>query len=102
VKVCGLKKNKKMSKKIRGYKEGVLSKNLTSVGGGGHKKGDTVRYKKFKGVRQNDGFLFSDYEYHYLDTNNYNLVRTTKLLIEGEPEIDLREEYLKKFKKNNR
>ncbi len=91
-----------MSKKIRGYKEGVLSKNLTSVGGGGHKKGDTVRYKKFKGVRQNDGFLFSDYEYHYLDTNNYNLVRTTKLLIEGEPEIDLREEYLKKFKKNNR
>ena len=95
------KKLRKMAKKIKGYKEGILTKNLNSVGGSGHKKGDVVRYKKMKTVRTKNDYVFSDYEFHYLDVNNYNLVRCTKLFIEGEEEIDLREEYLKKLNKNN-
>ena len=82
-----------MKPKIRGWKEGIITKTLKSVGGTGHLKGDTVRYRRFKAYADKDGFKHSDHEWHYLDTDNYNLVRTTQLLIEGEEFIDERTIY---------
>lgn len=61
-----------------------------SVGGTGHYKGNTVRYRRYKTYADKDGFKHSDHEWHYIDTNNYNLVRTTQLLIEGEEFVDER------------
>ena len=66
--------------KIRGWKEGVITKDLTSMGGTVHKKGSIVRYKKFKSV--DDDVLVSKYQYHYLDQSNHNLVRSHELLVD--------------------
>ncbi len=79
-----------MKSKIRGWKEGILTRTLTSVGGSGHSKGSTVRYRRYKVYVKTGDFRFSDHEWHYIDTDNYNLVRTTQLLIEGEEFIDER------------
>lgn len=74
-----------MRPKLRGWKEGVITKDLMSVGGSGHKKGDTVRYKRHKTLPDSDGFRLTEYEWHYLNTDNYNLVRTIEVIIEGVP-----------------
>lgn len=79
-----------MKPKQHGWKEGIITKNLKSVGGSGHRKGDIVRYRRYKVYADKDGFKHSDHEWHYIDTNNYNLVRTTQLLIEGEEFVDER------------
>jgi hypothetical protein len=79
-----------MKPKPHGWKEGIITKNLMSVGGSGHYKGSTVRYRRYKTYADKDGFKHSDHEWHYIDTDNYNLVRTTQLLIEGEDFIDER------------
>ncbi len=68
-------------KKWRGWKEGVLSEDLKSIGGGFvHKKGSVVRYRKKKVYGENMCWG-GKYEYHYLDLNNFNLVRTSEFLI---------------------
>lgn len=91
-----------MSKqKLHGWKVGKLSKDLYAVFGTALKKGQTVRYKKYKSVPDKDGFRYSDYEYHYTDEDNQNLIRCTRLIIEGEPYIDQREEFTNK-KSNER
>lgn len=70
-----------MKPKLRGWKEGVMKEDLRSAGGGHvHKKGDKVRYKKMKSI--GDDRLVSQYQWHYLDLNNYNLIRSHRLHIE--------------------
>lgn len=72
-----------MKPKIRGWKEGTLSEDLRSIGGGAvHRKGDRVRYKRHKSI--GDDRLVSDYQWYYLDLNNFNLIRDRRLLIEEE------------------
>lgn len=70
---------------MRGFKKGKLSDGLQSIGGIGHKKGDTVYYRRMKRIPDKDGFILSHYEWHYLDTEMTNLVRTFKRTIEGLP-----------------
>lgn len=77
-----------MKQKLKGWKEGVLLEDLRGFGHT-HKKGDVVRYKRYK----NNGF--TKYQYHVLDQNNYNLLRTSTLKIEGENLIDYWEKYQK-------
>lgn len=72
-----------MKPKQKGWKEGIISEDLKSLGGITHKKGSLVRYKRVKTIKDKDGFKLTDYEWHYIDENNYNLVRTNKLIIEG-------------------
>ena len=79
-----------MKPKPHGWKEGVLTRDLRSVGGSGHRKGSTVRYRRYKVYADKDGFKHSDHEWHYIDTDNLCLVRTTQLLIEGQYFIDER------------
>ncbi len=75
-------------KKWRGWKEGVLSEDLKSIGGGYlHKKGDVVRYRKKKVYGENMCW-YGKYEYHYLDLNNYNLVRTSEFLIIDDHQVE--------------
>ena len=69
-----------MQPKRRGWNEGILTEELRSVGGTIHKKGSTVRYKKYKEMDKNR-YWTGEYEWHYIDTNNFNLIRTDKLLI---------------------
>ena len=69
-----------MKPKIRGWKEGVLKEDLNSMGSFSYKKGDTVRYKKCRTIGKDKSY--SDYEYHYTDLNNFNLIRCSKFLIE--------------------
>ncbi len=71
-----------MKPKIRGWKEGILTEDLRSVGGTTHKKGAKVRYKKHR-TYDEDNFWTGGYEYHYLDQDNYNLVRSGDLLIQS-------------------
>lgn len=82
-----------MKPKLRGWKEGIITRDLRSAGGGMHKKGSLVRYKRKKTIEDSDGFRLTKYEWHYLDENNYNLIRSIELTIEGEPYK--KEEYLK-------
>lgn len=73
-----------MKEKIRGWKEGILTKTLTSVGGGvKYVKGQTVRYKRHRAVRI-DGKRYTDYEWYYTDLENMNLIRSLELVIENE------------------
>ena len=66
-----------MKPKLHGWKQGILTKDLRNVGGSGHRKGDTVRYRRYKVYADKDGFKYSDHEWHYLDTNNYNCLLYT-------------------------
>jgi len=68
--------------KYRGWKEGVLTKELQSLGGTTLKKGQIVRYKRYKEFNEN-GFWTHKYEWHYIDQSNYNLIRSNKLLVKG-------------------
>lgn len=68
---------------MKGYKKGIISEDLNSVGGSGHKKGDVVYYKRYKTRPDRDGFKLTDYEWHYLNENKTNLVRSSRLMIEG-------------------
>lgn len=72
-----------MKPKIRGWKEGIMSQDLNGFGYT-HKKGDIVRYKRVKSQVDSDGFRLTAYEWHYTDTNNFNLIRTIRKTIEGE------------------
>jgi hypothetical protein len=72
-----------MRPKIRGWKEGIISEDLVGFGFT-HKKGSLVRYKRYKTFADSDGFRLTAYEWHYLDENNRNLIRTTRKIIEGE------------------
>lgn len=77
-----------MEPKWNGWKEGIISEDLRSISGGtGHKKGDTVRYRRKKTIPDRDGMRLTEYEWHYMDTNNYNLVRSWERIIEGLPKI---------------
>lgn len=71
-----------MKPKIRGWKEGVLKEDLKSVGGTILKKGSIVRYRRFKVYETETGYWTGEYEWHYLDQNNFNLIRESDLLIE--------------------
>jgi hypothetical protein len=76
-----------MEKKLRGWKEGIITQDLKSWGSAinsskpEHKKGDLVRYKKYKQLDEK-GIWNGEYEYHYTNLDNGCLVRTPKLLIE--------------------
>lgn len=83
--VYGMEREKEIKPKLRGWKEGILTEDLRSVGGTVHRKGSIVRYKKHKCITEYDKLL-GDYEYHYLDQTNYNLVGSHKLLIQEENE----------------
>lgn len=69
-----------MKPKWKGWKEGIITEDLMAVGGTVHRKGSIVRYKRFKSI--GDDKLVSEYQWHYLDQNNFNLVRHYKLLID--------------------
>jgi len=74
-----------MKPKIRGYKEGTIIQDLWSLGGGGHRKGDTVRYRLYNKEPDSDGRIYGKpREYHYLNLDNLGLVRTEELLIKEE------------------
>ena len=66
--------------KWRGWKEGVMVEDLISVGGTKLKKGQIVRYKRHKTFDER-GRWTNEYEWHYLDQSNYNLIRSHKLHI---------------------
>lgn len=79
-----MEREKEIKPKLKGWKEGTLTKTLRSLGGTIHSKGSIVRYKRFKAV--DDDRLLGEYEWHYLDQTNYNLIRSRELLIEEENE----------------
>ncbi len=60
--------------KWRGWKEGVLTKTLRSVGGTVLLEGSIVRAKRRKAYDE-DGSWTGEYEWHYIDQTNYNLIR---------------------------
>lgn len=66
--------------KTRGWSEGIMKEDLRSVGGTTHKKGSIVRYRKIKVLDENNCYT-SEYEYHYVDQSNYNLVRGGEILL---------------------
>ena len=70
-----------IKKKYRGWKEGVMSRDLVCVGGSMHKKGSIVRYRKYKEMDFDFGWT-GEYEYNYVDQANFNLIRCKELLIE--------------------
>ena len=89
-----------MKPKHRGWLEGIITQDLMTVGGSsGHRAGDIVRYKRIKTIPDRDGFKLTDYEWHYVDQNNFNLVRTTEIIIVGVPYF--KEPYLNTKKINN-
>lgn len=46
-----------------------------------HKKGGIVRYERYKQTDENCCWT-GNYEWHYIDQANFNLVRSTQFLIE--------------------
>lgn len=70
----------KIEPKQRGWKEGVICEDLKSIGGTTHKKGDIVRYKRHKEF-DDDNSWTGGFEYHYLNQQNYNLIRCSRLLV---------------------
>lgn len=80
-----------MKPKRIGWNEGVMSEDLVGFGFT-HKKGSTVRFKRYKTMEDKYGKVSTKYEWHYMDQNNYNLIRSTRRMIEGLP--FLQEEYL--------
>lgn len=75
-----------MKPKNRGWKEGIISEDLIGFGYA-HRKGSLVRYKRVKTLKDSEDFRLTEYEWHYVDENNYNLIRTNKKIIEGEEKI---------------
>ena len=71
----------KIEPKRRGWKEGVIVEDLISAGGTIHKKGDTVRYKRCRQYDSDDNTWRGNFEYHYLNQQNYNLIRCSRLLV---------------------
>ena len=74
-----------MKPKYRGWKEGILSQDIRSWGGTVHRKGDLIRYKRKKAYGE-DGYWTGKFEWHYLNTDNYELIRLSEseFFIEGE------------------
>lgn len=90
-----------MSKpKWHGWKEGVMGRTLRSFGDSRHKAGDRVRYRKYKSYPDKDGYKHSDYEYHVVNLDNCELIRTTNLMIDGVELPNFREEYENQQNKN--
>lgn len=81
-----------MKPKRRGWSEGVMSEDLRSLGGYTHKKGTVVRFKRIKTVPDADNTKLTEYEWHYMDQDNYHLIRSIERTIEGLPHI--KEKYL--------
>lgn len=77
-----------MQPKQKGWKEGVLSVDLKSYGGGGHRKGQTVRYKVRRTIPDADGFKHTDFQYWVVNLDNMELVRTSSLKIDGVELVD--------------
>lgn len=71
-----------MQPKIRGWKEGVLSENISNAYGTTFLKGQLVRYKKIKEKNMEFGTWTGNFEYHYVDVDNIGLIRMPKLLID--------------------
>ena len=75
-----------MLEKKRGWKIGVITKGIKPVAGEAIEKGSEVYYKRARSIRDREGFLLSRYEWHYMTDKTY--VRTTELIIEGQPYKD--------------
>jgi len=73
-------------KNYHGWKEGVLSEDLHGFSSS-ILKGSKVRYKRYKTIKDSDGFRLTEYEWHYMDLRKPNLLRTIKKVIEGEEKI---------------
>ena len=78
-----------MKPKWRGWKEGTITEDLISGGGSlegkkpEHKKGDLVRYKRYKNLDEK-GIWHGKYEWHYINLDNFELVRSSRLIIDCE------------------
>lgn len=69
---------------IHGWSEGISEENLRGWGGTiVHRKGQTVRYRKMKNV---DGP--TEYQYHVVNQQNMELLRTSRLKIKGVELVD--------------
>jgi len=67
--------------KIRGWKIGLISKDLTSAFGTTIKKGTEVHYRRQKSLSDDFGYKLTDYEWHYKTENQF--IRSSELIIEG-------------------
>ena len=79
--------------KLHGWKEGVIGRDLRSFGNSKRKAGETVRYRRYKVYPDKNGYRYSFHEYHVVNLDNYDLIRTTNLMIDGVELPNLREEY---------
>lgn len=75
-----------MKPKLKGWKEGILTIDMISSGDAmagkeGAKKGDLVRYKRYKNTSTEIG---GKYEYHYYDMNNKMIAVARQLFIENQ------------------
>jgi hypothetical protein len=71
-----------MNPKMKGWKEGVLTQDICAVAGEPMHKGQTVRYRRYKQYTKSKLHRLSgEYEYHYLNEDNMNLIRSTILYI---------------------
>lgn len=66
-----------MKDKRKGWKEGILAKEIRSVSGHSHKVGDIIRYRKYKTYETSNSSPYTSHEFHVLNTENMGLVRTT-------------------------
>jgi hypothetical protein len=71
-----------MEKKRKGWKEGILTRELVSQGGHTYPSGSVVRYRKVN-IRWNP-IKKTNVEYQYVDQDNMNLICTTELYIAPE------------------
>ena len=71
----------KIKPKYRGWKEGILTKEIINGYGQVLKKGETVRYKRYKEWDTDTNFWTGKYEYHYMNQCNNVLIRIRELLI---------------------
>jgi hypothetical protein len=65
--------------KQKGWKEGVLTKDLINGYGEKFKKGQVIRYKRYKAT--GDDRRLGEYEWHYTDQSNRGLIRAHELYI---------------------
>jgi hypothetical protein len=71
------------TKLLYGYREGILTATISALAGHKHLVGSLVRYKLVSKIWCNTRQMYiQGKEYHYLDLNNKNKVRTPKFLID--------------------
>jgi len=68
-----------MRRKLKGWKVGILSEDLTNAGGSTIKAGEEVLYRRYKVYEKDIKWWTGKYEYHYL--TDKTLVRMSELLI---------------------